>query len=98
MTKNIAKYLGIKAIFLKNCAIIINKYKKKEKMKNYLFLIKGKIAVQQFILLFFPIFFLSFALLSCDLLVPRVIEFDKERFDQEWVAWEEQGLVDYSVR
>jgi len=67
-------------------------------MKNYISLIKGTIAVQQFILLIFTVLFLSFTLLSCDVLVPWVIEFDKERFDLEWAAWEEQGLVDYSVR
>ena len=41
----------------------------------------------------------SFVFLNCESFVPwGVIEFDKERFDEEWAAWEAQGLVNYSVK
>jgi len=39
----------------------------------------------------------SLVLYSCDFLLPWIIEFDKERFDKEWTAWEAQGIVNYSV-
>ena len=39
----------------------------------------------------------SLFLFGCDLFLPWIVEFDKERFDQEWAAWESQELLNYSV-
>jgi hypothetical protein len=35
---------------------------------------------------------------SCELMLPIEIDFDTDTFNQERAAWEEQGIVDYTVR
>jgi hypothetical protein len=35
---------------------------------------------------------------SCDLMLPIEIDFDTDTFNREWAAWEEQGIVNYTVR
>jgi hypothetical protein len=40
----------------------------------------------------------SLVLFSCDLMLPIEIDFDTDTFNREWAAWEEQGIVNYTVR
>jgi hypothetical protein len=39
----------------------------------------------------------SLVLFSCDLMLPIKIDFDTDTFNREWAAWEEQGIVNYTV-
>ena len=39
----------------------------------------------------------SIVFLSCELLLPVKINFDTDTFNREWTAWEEQGIVNYTV-
>ena len=43
------------------------------------------------------ILFASLVFFSCDFLLPIEIDFDTETFSREWAAWEEQGIVNYTV-
>jgi hypothetical protein len=63
--------------------------------------------VNKKIFLFFSIL-CSLVLVTCEYLIPQenwqlnskppdFIEFDTERFNREWAAWEAQGITDYSV-
>ena len=39
----------------------------------------------------------SLVFFSCELLLPIEIDFDRDTFNREWAAWEEQGIVNYTV-
>ena len=43
------------------------------------------------------ILFGSLVFFSCEFLLPIVIDFDRDTFNRKWAAWEEQGIVNYTV-